>query len=206
MIYSILLTLCLYGMWIVYKDVIYHNRYIRGAKTIFEKRRTDLELWIMKNNKSELDKDLFKSSIILKNLALVRKDTPFSADYMYEKLVENSGLLKPIYSQMMTLYRNKRDVEAFKIIPLIVGTKASKSFAIILSKLEILNPAEMESQMDLFQKSMMESRMTSAIKRVQRNSMILTIMATATIFALLLNFVVVVVFMSTLEMLNSVFL
>ena len=206
MIYSILLTLCLYGMWIVYKDVIYHNRYIRGAKTIFEKRRTDLELWIMKNNKSELDKDLFKSSIILKNLALVRKDTPFSADYMYEKLVENSGLLKPIYSQMMTLYRNKRDVEAFKIIPLIVGTKASKSFAIILSKLEILNPAETESLMDLFQKSMMESRMTSAIKRVQRNSMILTIMATATIFALLLNFVVVVVFMSTLEMLNSVFL
>ena len=93
MIYLILLILCLYGMWIVYKDIIYDNRYIRGAKTIVEKRRTDLELWIMKNNKSELDKDLFKSSIILKNLALVRKDTPFSADYMYEKLVENSGLL-----------------------------------------------------------------------------------------------------------------
>ena len=145
------------------------------------------------------------SSIILKNLSLVRRETPFSADYMYEKLMENSTVLRPIYGQMMSLYRNKRDVEAFKIIPMIVGTKASKNFAIILSKLDALNPAEMESQMDLFQKSMMESRMTFAIKRVQRNSVILTTMATATIFALLLNFVVVVVFMSTLEMLNNVF-
>lgn len=205
MIFMMLLIPCVYGMWLMYKDMLLGNPYIKGARTILEKSKSDLNLWIMKNNKDELDKDLFKSSIILKNLSLVRRETPFSADYMYEKLMENSTVLRPIYGQMMSLYRNKRDVEAFKIIPMIVGTKASKNFAIILSKLDALNPSEMESQMDLFQKSMMESRMTFAIKRVQRNSVILTTMATATIFALLLNFVVVVVFMSTLEMLNNVF-
>ena len=201
-----LFMVCIYGAYLLYKDMIYGNRYVKGAKTLWEKRKTDLSLWIMKNNKEELDKDLFKSSVILKNLSLVKRDTPFSADYMYEKLMENSTNLKPIYGQMMTLYRNKRDTEAFKILPTIVGTKASKNFAMILSKLETLNPAEMENQMELFQKSMMENRMTSAIKRVQRNSMILTVMATATIFALLLNFVVVVVFMSTLDVLNNVFM
>ena len=75
-----------------------------------------------------------------------------------------------------------------------------------MSKLEILNPAEMESQMDLFQKSMMESRMTYAIKRVQRTSLALTGLATITVFALLLNFVVVVVFLNTIDTLNQLFI
>ena len=83
--------------------------------------------------------------------------------------------------------------------------KTSKNFAIILSKLEKLNPAELEKQMEVFQKSMMETRMTYAIRRVQRSSLILTALATITVFVLLLNFVVVVVFLNTIETLNQLF-
>ena len=75
----------------------------------------------------------------------------------------------------------------------------------ILSKLDKLNPAELEAQMQSFQKSIIEKRVTYAVKKVQRNSVILTAFAAATIFALLLNFVVVVVFMHTLQSLNSIF-
>ena len=160
----------------------------------------------MKRRKNAMDKELFSSSIILRNLSLVQGNATFSADYMYEKLMENSVALKPVYGQMLTLYRSSNSSEAFKVLPSMVGTKASKNFALILSKLEKLNPSELAKQMEVFQKSMMESRMTYAIKKVQRSSLILTVLATVTVFALLLNFVVVVVFLDTIETLNQLFI
>ena len=52
---------------------------------------------------------------------------------------------------------------------------------------------------------MSEERMTEATKEVQRKSILTTTWATAAIFALLINFTVVVVFMDTLNMLQELF-
>lgn len=205
MVYIILLFICSFGILLAYREEVKRVIPVEKAKGIIEENRKGLAFFVIKKNKSRLDKELFNSSIILKNLSLVQKNTPFSADYMYEKLMENSVALKPVYGQMLTMYRSRENDNAFKLIPTLIGTKASKNFAIILSKLEKLNPAELEKQMNVFQKSMMESRMTYAIKRVQRNSLILTVLATITVFALLLNFVVVVVFLNTIETLNQLF-
>ena len=203
MIYIMLLSICALGIYMAYKDYVLEVFRWKWLENILYKRKKDIELMIMKKSKSQIDKELYNSSVILKNLALVQKQMPFSADYMYERIMENSVLLKPIYSQMLATYRGMDSNEAFKVLPLVVGTKTSKNFAIILSKLEKLNPAELEKQMDIFQKSMMESRMTYAIKRVQRTSLVLTGLATITVFALLLNFVVVVVFLTTIDTLNQ---
>ena len=201
-----LLSICALGIYMAYKDYVLEVFRWKWLENILYKRKKDIELMIMKKSKSQIDKELYNSSVILKNLALVQKQMPFSADYMYERIMENSVLLKPIYSQMLATYRGMDSNEAFKVLPLVVGTKTSKNFAIILSKLEKLNPAELEKQMDIFQKSMMESRMTYAIKRVQRTSLVLTGLATITVFALLLNFVVVVVFLNTIDTLNQLFI
>ena len=206
MIYIMLLSICILGVYMAYKDYVLEVFRWKWLENILYKRKKDIELMIMKKSKSQIDKELYNSSVILKNLALVQKQMPFSADYMYERIMENSVLLKPIYSQMLATYRGMDSNEAFKVLPLVVGTKTSKNFAIILSKLEKLNPAELEKQMDIFQKSMMESRMTYAIKRVQRTSLVLTGLATITVFALLLNFVVVVVFLNTIDTLNQLFI
>ena len=206
MIYIMLLSICALGIYMAYKDYVLEVFRWKWLENILYKRKKDIELMIMKKSKSQIDKELYNSSVILKNLALVQKQMPFSADYMYERIMENSVLLKPIYSQMLATYRGMDSNEAFKVLPLVVGTKTSKNFAIILSKLEKLNPAELEKQMDIFQKSMMESRMTYAIKRIQRTSLVLTGLATITVFALLLNFVVVVVFLNTIDTLNQLFI
>lgn len=206
MIYIMLLSICALGIYMAYKDYVLEVFRWKWLENILYKCKKDIELMIMKKSKSQIDKELYNSSVILKNLALVQKQMPFSADYMYERIMENSVLLKPIYSQMLATYRGMDSNEAFKVLPLVVGTKTSKNFAIILSKLEKLNPAELEKQMDIFQKSMMESRMTYAIKRVQRTSLVLTGLATITVFALLLNFVVVVVFLNTIDTLNQLFI
>lgn len=205
MIYVMLLLLCVAGITIAYNDELRNSSSMILRNKSIEKRKKDLQFWVMKKNKSRMDRELFQSSVILKNLSLVQGHAPFSADYIYEKLMENSVVLRPVYGQMLTVYRSRKSSEAFKIIPMVIGTKTSKNFAIILSKLEKLNPAELEKQMEVFQKSMMETRMTYAIRRVQRSSLILTALATITVFVLLLNFVVVVVFLNTIETLNQLF-
>ena len=59
--------------------------------------------------------------------------------------------------------------------------------------------------MEVFQNMMAEERMTAAVRAAQKNSVLITALASASIFALLINFAVVVVFMDTLGMLGHLF-
>ncbi len=155
--------------------------------------------------KEILELELYDSCITLKNLAIVNGAKPFSGEFLYTMLMENAVRLKPIYREMLLLYRQGRDEEAFEYFSEAVGTKAGKTFGAILMKLEKINPAELIEQMEVFQNMMAEKRMTQAIKTAQRNSIITTIWSSATVFALLINFAVVAVFMDALNMLRSVF-
>ena len=206
MLYIFLFMISLVGIYMAYEDLIRNILSNKWLNTAIDNRKRELELFIVKNNKNRIDKELFNSSIILKNLSLITQQSPFSADYMYEKLMENSTFLKPVYRQMLTVYRSRESQNAFKVLPLTLNTKTSKNFAIILSKLERMSPVELTKQMDVFQKNMMDQRMTYAIKRVQKSSMVLTVLSTITVFAILLNFVVVVVFLDTIQALNQLFI
>lgn len=206
MLFIFLFMISLVGIYMAYEDLIRNILSNKWLNTAIDNRKKELELFIVKNNKTRIDKELFNSSIILKNLSLVTQQSPFSADYMYEKLMENSTFLKPVYRQMLTVYRSRESQNAFKVLPLTLNTKTSKNFAIILSKLERISPVELAKQMDVFQKNMMDQRMTYAIKRVQKSSMVLTVLSTITVFAILLNFVVVVVFLDTIQALNQLFI
>ena len=153
---------------------------------------------------SSLDGELYGSVITLKNLALVQKEKPLSADYIFEALLENSMTLRPAYEELITLYRGGRDEEAFRTFAERVGSRAGRSFASVLSKLDRINPSETVKQMEVLQ-NMMAERMTAAVRTAQRNSVLVTAWASASIFALLINFAVVVVFMDTLGMLGHLF-
>lgn len=167
--------------------------------------RQGLMMMVVRRKRSSLERELFSSSVTLKNLSIVRREAPISADYMYEKIAENGGRLKPVFSRMLTLYRTGHDEEAFGIVASEIGTKAAKNFAHILSKMDKMNPAQLAGQMEIFQENMTETAMTAAMKKAQRNSVIITACAAVSIFALLINFTVVVVFMDTIEVLNSIF-
>ena len=142
--------------------------------------------------------ELYDSCIILKNLAIVKQQKSLSADAIYEMLLRHAVRLRPAYAGMLSLYRGGQDQEAFEFFAEAVGTKAGKTFASILSKLDEINPAELTTQMRVFQNMMIE-------KRVQRNSLLITLWSSAAIFAMLINFTVVVVFLQTLDTLQTLF-
>ena len=141
-IYLFLFSLYVWGAVLSYEDEIKEIFPQEKMREISEKGTEEIKKWVVKKKRTIPDRELFKSSVILKNLSLVRKEAPMSADYIYEKLAENSGYLKPMYSQMLALYRSGRDKVAFKLPAKVIGTKAAGNFALILSKLDKLNPAE----------------------------------------------------------------
>lgn len=159
----------------------------------------------MKIKKEKLEAELYDSCLTLKNMAIANGARPLSGEFIYGLMMENSVRLRPVYREMLLLYRQGRDEEAYTYFAEAIGTKAGKNFASILAKAEKINPLQLVEQMEVFQNMMAEKRMTQAIKTAQRNSIITTVWSTATVFALIINFAVVAVFMDTLNMLATIF-
>lgn len=156
-------------------------------------------------NSERMEREIFNSCIVLKNLAMVHKDMPMSADFILEQLMECSKSLKNIYADILSAYRLGQGEEAFLILPKRIPLKAASNFAAVLSKIDKINPAELILHMAAFEETLTGERMTKGMNRTEKKSLITTIAATAAIFAILLNFTIVVVFMNTLNMLGQIF-
>lgn len=153
----------------------------------------------------KLEPEIYSSGLLLKNLALTRKEEAFSADYLYEKLMEHSEKLRPVYAEMLALYRTGKDRDAFRLVAERCPTRAGRYFSLVLEKAGILRPDELVEQIEVFQEMIRQQKMTENIRQVQRNSLVTTVMATAVVFLLVIDFAVVVVFMHTMTMLEFVF-
>ncbi len=151
------------------------------------------------------ERDILSSCIMLKNLSVVYKARPMSADFIIEELMKSSTFLKDVYRRILSDYRTGNCDEAVKILQEKVPTRTAKNFAMILSKLDRINPSELAGYMEAFEKSMEEERTTEAMRRAEKKNIIITAIATASVFAVLFNFVRVVIFINAMEMLQSVF-
>lgn len=162
--------------------------------------------WIMKlllKENSIYEKEVYSSCIILKNLAIVQKEIPMSQDFIIEQLMENTLVMRPIYAEILSSLRGEKEGDISDIMVKKIKSRSSKNFALILEKIDKINPTELLEQIGLLEQIILEERKTARIRQADINSLIITIFATATIFALLLNFAVVVVFMDTLSMLSD---
>lgn len=150
------------------------------------------------------DREIFSSCLLLKNLAVMKQDTPVSADYMLEQLKDNSFLLRHVYEDMIRDYRNGDYENACLRLKTEVGSRAAALFSHILSKMDQVNPAELVSYMHAFEESFEEERMTQAMKSNERKSLICTAASMAAVLAVLMNFTAVAVFMNMHDMLQNI--
>lgn len=155
--------------------------------------------------RDRLERELFHSCVVLKNLAIIHQELPMSADFMMEQLMEASRPLRNIYAEMLSLYRKGEQDAAFQVLFQRIPTKASQDFARILSKLDYIMPSDLVLQMDGFEETFSAERKTKAMARAERKSLITTLTSTATVFVVLLNFTVVVIFLDTMRILGALF-
>lgn len=155
--------------------------------------------------RDRLERELFHSCVLLKNLAIVHRELPMSTDFLLEQLMEASKPLRNTYADVLTLYRKGEADSAFRILYQRIPTKTALDFSRILSKLDYIQPAELVMQMNGFEETFSAERKTKAMARAERKSLITTLTSTATVFVVLLNFTVVVIFLDTLRILGQLF-
>lgn len=177
----------------------------RRLPEVSEKTRRKILMRLRILNSDRLEKEIFNSCIVLKNLAIVHKDMPMSADFILEQLMESSRPLRNIYADILSAYRNGKGEEAFSVFYERIPVRAAKNFSYVLSKIDRINPAELITHMTAFEETFASERMTKGMNRAERKSIITTMAGTAAVFAILVNFVLVVVFMDAMRMLTQAF-
>ncbi len=156
-------------------------------------------------NSDRIEQELLNSCLMGKNLAIIYAGKPMSADYIIEELMRSSKLLKPVYAEILSEYRKGRDDEAFEILYKRVPVNAAKSFSMILSKIDMINPVELSEYMDSFEETLADQRLTKGIQNAEKQSLIVNITVTLSIFALLMNFTVTVIFSKAQVLLSDIF-
>lgn len=169
------------------------------------KMRARLKEQVQKVKQKYIDLEIYDSMLLLKNLALAEKEQAFSADYFYETLMQHAGHLKPVYAQMLTLYRGGKDRDAFQYLTSQCGSRAARNFSMVLSKVDRIQPDALAEQMDVFLEIMSQQRVTAEMRKVQRNSIITTMSAVAAAFVMVIDFAVTVVFMHTMTLMEQAF-
>jgi len=182
-------------IWFKYRRLAEHSR--RGGPSLEQRLTAWLKAKQYLLQKESMERELFHSCMILKNLAIVHQSLPMSTDFLLEQLMESSQMLRPVYADILTDYRNGRHQEAFSRLHQKIPVPSAQKLARILRRLDDLQPAELVGQMNAFEETFAAERKTKAMARAQRKSLITTLASTATIFVVLLNFVVVVVFLDT---------
>lgn len=160
---------------------------------------------LLKIKKQMLEQEIIQSIMILKNLSIVNRENPLSTDYILEELMDNSNLMKGVYSESLIHYRSGKDEEAFNLLYRRIPLKSMKMFAMILSKLDSINPDELVLHMEALENRIFEERTTEAMNHNMRKSLFTTVAATFSAFSVMMNFTVVVVFLGAMDMIEGVF-
>ena len=170
-----------------------------------QKSRLRLHLFWKSLQSDRMEREIWNSCIVLKNLAIVHRGQPMSCDFILEQLMECSRPLSNVYADILSAYRRGRGEQAFDQLYEQVPVKAARYFSFILSRIDRIDPGELISHMTAFEETFAAERMTRGMRRAERRSLITTMAATAAIFAVLLNFTVVVVLMDAMRLLGRAF-
>lgn len=98
--------------------------------------------------RDRLEREIWNSCIVLKNLAIVHRGQPMSCDFILEQLMTCSRPLSNVYADILSAYRNGRGENAFDLLYEQVPVKAARYFSFILSRIDRIDPGELINPYD----------------------------------------------------------
>lgn len=153
----------------------------------------------------EYDKYMIADLVILKSAILCNFEKPLATEEIIEILAENSPKFSKIYYKLISNYIKNGDKEIFKSLPGSNKNMYWKAYGRILFYLEDFNPSELIDQITTLQDAVLQNNVSRGIVLVERKANLLMVISTISVFAVLINFSVVVVFMDALEIMKNAF-
>ena len=148
---------------------------------------------MQKRKKQKLNIEIYRCFSQLKNIAVAKSDVSYSADFIICELAKYSNDLKPIFNRMLGYWYEGRYEDAAGYFKESVGTKEAEALASILLKIDYLKPAELVSQIELYQDSVKNDRRTAAQKEKENQSNLIYVLVMASGIIIFVNLIVVVI-------------
>lgn len=152
---------------------------------------------------SNMLREIYGLSLILKNLAVISSNKEMNGDYIISSLLEASSKLKGILALVLKEMRKGKinEDEILNLCP----TRECREFMSIIIKVDVIEPRVLANSIEVFMEKVEGQMLTKALELEERKSLIVTLLSTSSIFALVINFAIVVVLYEGLSMLGNVF-
>ncbi len=158
---------------------------------------------IQKKNRNKLNLEIYRCMSQLKNLAVAKANSNYSANFIIRELAEYTLYTKPIFNRMLGFWYEGRYEMAAKYFSDTIGTEDAKALAGLLLKIDYLKPIEFISQLELYQSDIKERRKTAAQKAKENRSNLIYGMVIVSGVCILLNFLVVSIAIDAFEYYKS---
>ena len=151
--------------------------------------------------KRELDFELYRLILHLKNLAVTSEYKEYSSDYILNSLYESADKTKQVIAKVIRLWNLGKIDEAARFFSESVNTHIAQELALIVLKLDVLTTSELLVQIDLLLQIIRKERETNKIIANEHRSNLVYFIVIATSVVIMLNFVVIVYY---LEAINNI--
>lgn len=157
---------------------------------------------IRSNRNQKKDREIFEAITLLRNMAAIGKGRTTSTDYILQMLVEQSGILQPAYTKMLSLLRINRRDEAANFFYEQVQTPISKDFSRLLIQWDEIDPEELTETLLSYEKSIKEVRITNQKRRDEIVSDLVYFPVVLNVLLIFINFIYVAYFIQQRELLQ----
>lgn len=159
---------------------------------------------LTKRNKEKSNIEIDRCLSLLKNMAISMSGKALSSDYIIREISKCTKIIKPHLNRLLAFYYEGRYQDGQEYFGDAIGTEPAKSFVALLGKLDYITPDKLISQIELYQNQMGEQRKTAVKKARETQGNIVFLIALISGFAILINFLVVVVGIDAFSMLQKV--
>jgi len=148
---------------------------------------------VKKSKNQKLNIEIYRCFSQLKNIVAAKSNVNYSADFIICELVKYSGHLKPIFNRMLGYWYEGRYKEAAGYFSETIGTKEAEALASLLLKIDYIKPAELVSQIELYQNAVKNGRKTAAQKEKENRSNLIYALVITSGIIIFVNLIVVTI-------------
>ena len=156
--------------------------------------------------REKAEQEILSQTVILKTIAIAGRKSPMSQEYILELLLESSRAMRGTYEGILYRIRSGKGGEAFVPEGALADSAVASNYLTILSELDRIDPSELIRSIEAFEEVYAQERVTRAMKRAGIRSILVTLISSASVLAVLMNFTVVVVYLNLLEKLGDLYL
>ena len=175
------------------------------SKAVRYSKKLRLREWLKKQREEKIDKELYESISLLRNIITLGNGRAAGSDYIVELLSHREGILQPVYVRMLRFLRIGKLEDAVKAFSDEAVTPVGGEFGNLLLKWDSLDPIELTEILISYQKSIKEAKRTSQRKQDEIVSEVIYLPVVLNILIIFINFIVVGYFMEQKYMLSMMF-